>query len=65
MVNWWFGARWFGIRIGAHPLSFSGIPGIHTTVPQTNNWPLSWKKAEKEKHLQLQDGPNNQLEMGL
>ena len=38
MVNCWFGARWFGIRIGV-PLRnnpFSRIPGIQTTGPQTN-----------------------------
>ena len=40
VVNCWFGARWFGIRIGV-PLSNSpfhkGILGIQTTGPQTTN----------------------------
>ena len=38
--NRWFGARWFGIlgvQPSNNPFSFSGIPGIQTTGPQTNN----------------------------
>ena len=36
MVNCWFGARWFGIRIGVHPSNnrfHERIPGIQTTNP--------------------------------
>ena len=36
MVHSWFGARWFGIRIGVHPSNnpfHEGIPGIQTTKP--------------------------------
>ena len=40
MVNWWFGARWFGIFFGV-PLKknpfHKGIPNIQTTGPQTTN----------------------------
>ena len=43
MVNWWFGARWFGIpRV---PLSnnpfHKGISGIQTTNPN-QQWTISW-----------------------
>ena len=41
MVNRWFRARWFGIRIGVHPripipFIFGDPFGIQTTGPQTN-----------------------------
>ena len=39
--DWWFGARWVGIRILFFSyLSFLGIQGIQTTGPQTSNEPL-------------------------
>ena len=50
-VNWWFGARWFGI-LGV-PLSnnalYKGIPNIKTTNPNhqlTISWThIFWKKS--------------------
>ena len=49
MVNWWFGARWFGSLTGypykSQSLSFSGIPGVQATKPShqlTISWSDSW-----------------------
>ena len=43
MVDWWFEARWFLIRIGIPQSNnpfHKGILGIQTTGPQTTNEPL-------------------------
>ena len=52
MVNWWFGARWFGI-LGTPPLSnkpfHKGILGIQTTGPQTHQLTIGWSKGWQTK----------------
>ncbi len=54
MVNGWFGARWFGNRIGV-PLSnnpfHKGLPGIQTTNPNqqlTFSWHKSWENNNQQ-----------------
>ena len=39
MVDWWFGARWFGIRFGIFP---SGFQNIQSTGPQTTVYWSLW-----------------------
>ena len=57
MVNWWFGARWFGIRIrhllSNNPfhkgiLSQSKAPGAQTT-----NLPLSWYLSSPTSYINI------------
>ena len=49
MVDWWFGAGWFGIRIGI-PISnnpfHKGILGIQTTGPQDHQLTTQWKNMK-------------------
>ena len=62
MVNFWFGARWFRIRIGV-PLSnnpfHKGIPGIQTT---NANHQLTIKKGEQKTRWQLVTSQARQLQ---
>ena len=44
MVNWWFGALWFGVRIGVHPR-------IQTTnAPNHQAKPLAEDLTVEKKH---------------
>ena len=58
MVNWCFGARWFGIRIGI-PLRITiafifGDPiGIQTTGPQTICWLKKWSEKKTTYDIPL------------
>ena len=63
MVDWWFGARWFGIRIGV-PLSNNPfhIRGIQTTNPN-HEFDISW--INERKDLFSKSSPIPSLEYAL